>query len=128
MLTTKERKPAARTLRGWAISILQEAGTIRECEEHGWMKDPADPHARSMLSTSLAKKHQRVYCRSRHPLHSRRYSIRSEIRVPSARQSEALSLFYRVLVDDTSQSLKRAGPASLDRRQTARHWRALIKI
>jgi hypothetical protein len=35
MLTTKERKPAARTLRGWAISILQEAGAIRECEEHG---------------------------------------------------------------------------------------------
>lgn len=35
-----------RTLRGWAIHVLQEAGAIRECEEHGWMQDRADPHAR----------------------------------------------------------------------------------
>jgi hypothetical protein len=46
MLMTKERRPAIRTLRGWAISILLEAGAIRECEEHGWMQDRADPHAR----------------------------------------------------------------------------------
>ncbi|MCK1718259.1 hypothetical protein [Bradyrhizobium sp. 141] len=46
MPTTKERRPAIRTLRGWAISVLQEAGAIRECEEHGWMRDRADPHAR----------------------------------------------------------------------------------
>jgi hypothetical protein len=43
---TKERRPLAGPLRGWAISILQEAGAIRECEEHGWMQDRADPHAR----------------------------------------------------------------------------------
>jgi hypothetical protein len=42
----RERRPAIRTLRGWAISVLQEAGAIRECEEHGWMRDRADPHAR----------------------------------------------------------------------------------
>jgi hypothetical protein len=46
MLMTKERNPAFRTLRGWAISVLQEAGAIRKCEEHGWMRDRADPHAR----------------------------------------------------------------------------------
>ncbi|BBO14743.1 hypothetical protein [Bradyrhizobium sp. TM102] len=46
MLMTKERRPAIRTLRGWAINVLQEAGAIRECEEHGWAKDRADPHAR----------------------------------------------------------------------------------
>jgi hypothetical protein len=46
MLKTKERRPAIRTLRGWAISVLQEAGAIWECEEHGWMQDRADPHAR----------------------------------------------------------------------------------
>lgn len=46
MLMIKERRPAIRTLRGWAISVLQEAGAIRECEEHGWMEDRADPHAR----------------------------------------------------------------------------------
>ena len=27
-------------------AILMEAGAIRECEEHGWMQDRADPHAR----------------------------------------------------------------------------------
>jgi hypothetical protein len=46
MLMTRERRPAIRTLRGWAISVLQEAGAIRECEEHGWMQDRAGPHAR----------------------------------------------------------------------------------
>ncbi|WP_094194347.1 hypothetical protein [Bradyrhizobium viridifuturi] len=46
MLMARERGPAIRTLRGWAIQVLQEAGAIRECEEHGWMQDRADPHAR----------------------------------------------------------------------------------
>ena len=46
MLMIKERRSAIRTLRGWAISVLHEAGAIRECEEHGWMQDRADPHAR----------------------------------------------------------------------------------
>ena len=45
MLMATERRPAIRTLRGWAISVLQEAGAISECEEHGWMHDRADPHA-----------------------------------------------------------------------------------
>ena len=40
------RRPTTRTLRGAAIHVLQEAGAIRECEEHGWMQDRADPHAR----------------------------------------------------------------------------------
>jgi hypothetical protein len=46
MLMTKEKPRAIRTLRGWAISVLQEVGAIRECEEHGWATDRADPHAR----------------------------------------------------------------------------------
>jgi hypothetical protein len=46
MLIASERRPAIRTLRGWAISVLQEARAIRECEEHGWMQERADPHAR----------------------------------------------------------------------------------
>ena len=45
MLMTRERRPAIRTMRGWAIDVLQEAGAIRECEAHGWMQDGADPHA-----------------------------------------------------------------------------------
>ena len=46
MMLTRERRPAIRSLRAWASSVLQEAGAIRECEEHGWMQDRADPHAR----------------------------------------------------------------------------------
>jgi hypothetical protein len=46
MLMTRETRPTIRTLRGWAITVLQEAGAIRECEEHGWMQERADPHAR----------------------------------------------------------------------------------
>lgn len=45
-LMFKERRPAIQTLRGWAISVLQEAGAIRECEQHAWMQDRAEPHAR----------------------------------------------------------------------------------
>ncbi len=46
MLMMKERRPAIRTVRGWAIAVLQEAGAIRECDDHGWMQDRADPHGR----------------------------------------------------------------------------------
>jgi hypothetical protein len=46
MLMTKQRGPGIRTLRGWALAVLQEAGAIHECEEHGWAQDRADPHAR----------------------------------------------------------------------------------
>jgi hypothetical protein len=42
----RKTKPAIRTLRGWAISVLLEAGAILECEEHGWMMDRGDPDAR----------------------------------------------------------------------------------
>ncbi|KYG98027.1 hypothetical protein [Bradyrhizobium sp. DOA1] len=45
MLMTRDRRPAIRTMRGWAIHVLQEAGAIFECEEHGWARDRADPHA-----------------------------------------------------------------------------------
>ena len=46
MLMTRERRPAIRSLRGWAIAVLNEAHAIRECEHHGWMQERADPHAR----------------------------------------------------------------------------------
>lgn len=47
MLITRERRGAIRSLRGWAIAVLTEAGAIRECEHHGWMQDSADPDARA---------------------------------------------------------------------------------
>jgi hypothetical protein len=46
MLMVLQTRAATGTLRGWAISVLLEAGAVRECEEHGWMIDRADPHAR----------------------------------------------------------------------------------
>ncbi len=46
MLTINERRMSTRSLRGWAITVLNEAHAIRECEDHGWMRDRADPHAR----------------------------------------------------------------------------------
>ena len=51
MLMFRERRPTIRTLRGWAISVLLEARAIRECEEHGWMYDRADPHAKERAFT-----------------------------------------------------------------------------
>ncbi|MCK1389015.1 hypothetical protein [Bradyrhizobium sp. 21] len=42
----EEKQQAIQTVRGWAICVLQEAGAICECEEHGRMQDRSDPHAR----------------------------------------------------------------------------------
>jgi hypothetical protein len=56
MLMTEERRPAIRTLRGWAIAVLSEAHAIRECEDHGWMRDRADPHARER-AFAIARQH-----------------------------------------------------------------------
>jgi hypothetical protein len=46
MLMMRERRPAFRTLEGWARSVLLEAGAVHECEEHGWARDRTDSHAR----------------------------------------------------------------------------------
>jgi hypothetical protein len=46
MLMMKEQRAAFRTIEGWARSVLLEAGAVLECEDHGWMRDHADPHAR----------------------------------------------------------------------------------
>jgi hypothetical protein len=46
MLTIKERRRRTRRIEGWATSVLLETGAIRECGEHGWMKDRTDPDAR----------------------------------------------------------------------------------
>jgi len=45
MLMVVARRQAIRTLKGWATSVLLDAGAVRECEEHGWMIDRADPQA-----------------------------------------------------------------------------------
>jgi hypothetical protein len=46
MLVMMERRLAFRTVEGWARSVLLDVGAIRECEEHGWMRDRSDPHTR----------------------------------------------------------------------------------
>jgi hypothetical protein len=40
---------------GWAISVLHDAHAIRECEEHGWAMDRADPHARERAILAVLK-------------------------------------------------------------------------
>jgi hypothetical protein len=45
--TSPERRTAYRTLEGWALGILIEHGTIRECEHHGHRHDRSDPDARN---------------------------------------------------------------------------------
>jgi hypothetical protein len=46
MLMVVPKRQAIRTLKGWATSVLLDAGAVRECEEHGgWMIDRADPQA-----------------------------------------------------------------------------------
>jgi hypothetical protein len=44
-MLTRER-PDFRTVDGWAVGLLLQAGAIHKCDEHGWAKDRADPHAR----------------------------------------------------------------------------------
>lgn len=56
MLIRNELQPAFRTIEGWARSVLLEAGAIQQCEEHGWMRDRADPHARDR-ALELAREH-----------------------------------------------------------------------
>ena len=69
----KERRPAIRTLQGWAISVLLDAGAIRECEEHGWMKDCGDPDARERAP----RIHRPASLRTRQPLRWGTYSAQS---------------------------------------------------
>jgi hypothetical protein len=47
MTATNERRPEFLTVDGWAIGILLSAGAVCEREYHGYMKDHADPQARS---------------------------------------------------------------------------------
>jgi len=57
--------------RRWAISILLEAGAIRECEEHGWMRDRSDPHARERALQRPTS------CRRLNPLEAHRGQIQN---------------------------------------------------
>jgi hypothetical protein len=42
---TPPTRPAFRSLRGWAIGHLLEAHAIKECHEHGHIRDWTDPEA-----------------------------------------------------------------------------------
>lgn len=46
-MLTSERRPDFKTVDRWAIQVLQQAGAIHECDQHGWAKDRTDPHARA---------------------------------------------------------------------------------
>jgi len=83
MLMMKEKRTAIRTLRGWAISVLQEVGAIRECEEHGWMMDRGDPDAREASPSPVGIRRPTCRQRKRSP-QSRTCSARSGIPARSA--------------------------------------------
>jgi hypothetical protein len=85
MLMTRERRPAIRTLHNWAINVLNEAGAIRECEDHGWMQDRADPHAREHAVDIARRDPPPGSRRSRQPSQSRKCWIRSATPARSAR-------------------------------------------
>ncbi len=46
MMLTRAR-PSFKTVDRWATNLLREVGAIQECDQHGWAKDRADPHART---------------------------------------------------------------------------------
>jgi hypothetical protein len=95
MLRTIERRRAIRTLHGWAISVLLEAGAVRECEEHGWMQDRADPHARERALDVPAKTRPRASLRRLPRPRSRRCSTRWETPVRSARPNRPTARLRR---------------------------------
>ena len=39
------RRPAYRTLEGWALGVLIDQQAVTECEHHGHRRDRADPDA-----------------------------------------------------------------------------------
>jgi hypothetical protein len=41
----KKQISSARSLEGWAIRVLLECHAIRECPDHGHMRDNTDPSA-----------------------------------------------------------------------------------
>jgi hypothetical protein len=83
MLMFKEKRPAIRTLRGWAISVLQEAGAIRECEEHCWIQDCADPHARECALTIAREGLRSNACGVRYPARARKsFSCKEQVLLP----------------------------------------------
>jgi hypothetical protein len=101
MLMMKERRHALRTIEGWVRSVLLEAGAIRECEEHGWMRDRADPHAREPFS-SLAGIRRPVSLRTRRsPLFATCW-IRSATPARSARPTPLRRRSHQRAADEPS--------------------------
>ena len=70
MLMTKKRRPPIPSLRGWAISVLQGARAIRECEEHGWMRIVPTRTPASALSWQPDEIHQPTSLRTKPSLRS----------------------------------------------------------
>jgi hypothetical protein len=99
MLMTKKRRPAIRTLRGWAIGVLQDAGAIRECEEHGWQQDRADPHARERAFDIVRQDPPPGSRRRRPPSRLRKCSTRPAIPAPSVRLKLVRPTYRAVLAE-----------------------------
>jgi len=44
-IISSTKRPAYRTLHGWALGILIEHNAVTECEHHGHRRDRSDPDA-----------------------------------------------------------------------------------
>lgn len=91
MLMTKERRPAIRTLRGWALHVLQEASAIHECEEHGWASVPTRMRA-SMRWISPGRSHRTAGLQIRRSPRFAKCWIRSAIPAQSVRRTSRVSV------------------------------------
>jgi hypothetical protein len=91
MLMMKQKRPAIRTLRGWVISVLQDAGAIRECEEHGWMQDRGDPDVRER-AFDIAHRDLPDAASPQAAQRLPRYSKASATPVPNARRTWPVSI------------------------------------
>ena len=74
MLMTEEGQRPAQFTDG--LSQWQEVGAIRECEEHGWMQDRSDPHARERALDIAARIRHLDSRRRQLPEPSRKFSVR----------------------------------------------------
>lgn len=97
MLMTNERRSAIRTLRGWAIAVLNEAGAIWQCEEHGWAQYWADPHARERAIDLARHAPPSGISTDKSWRRSATFSIRSATAARSVRRTKARHFVRRQL-------------------------------
>jgi hypothetical protein len=86
LMTTREKRPATRTLRGWAIAVLREAGAIRNARSTAGCRTAPIRTLASAPSTSREMNDCPEFRRKRQRSPSPRCWIRSATAAPNARR------------------------------------------